>query len=147
MLLAEKAKIQVTTSYLSEEVEALCISEAIFDLVVGNFPSAWNPDDLDMTAMTGAITTRAQARQEVRHKPLTMPDTPKHKGVNWGELIRLQQDDEVIRRMSETTMSENRAGSRSFFEKRIGIMYRVYNEATRGGACVRQVVLPQTLSK
>ena len=110
VLLAEKARIQVKTPYLSLEVEALCISEAICDLFVGDVPGARNPDDPDMTAMAGAVTTRAQARQEVRHKPLTIPDTPKHTGVDRGELIRLHQDDEAIKRMGETAMSENRAG-------------------------------------
>ncbi|KAK3710269.1 hypothetical protein RRG08_067266 [Elysia crispata] len=73
VLLAEKARIQVKASYQCEEVEALCIPEAHSDLVVGNVPGARNPDDPDMTAMVGAVTTRAQARQEVRHKPLTAP--------------------------------------------------------------------------
>ena len=53
----------------------LCISEAICNLVVGNAPSARNPDVPDMTAMVGAVTKRAQARQVVRHKPLTVPHT------------------------------------------------------------------------
>ena len=146
VLLAEKARIQVKTPYLCGEVEALCLSEVIYDLLVGNVPSARNPDDPDMTAMVGAVTTRALAIQEVRHKPLTVPDTPKHTGVDREELIRLQQDDEAIKRMGET-MSENRAERTSFFEKRDGIVYRVYNDATRGGANVRQVVLPESLRK
>ena len=146
VLLAEKARIQIKTPYLSGEVEALCISEVICDLVVGNVPGARNPDDPDMTAMVGAVTTR-RSRQEVRHRPLTVPDTPKRTGVDRGELIRLQQDDEAIKRTGETTMSENRAGRTSFFEKRDGIVYRVYNDATRGGASARQVVLPESLRK
>ena len=72
VLLAEKARIQVKTHYLSGEVEALCILEVICDLVVGNVPGARNPDDPNMTAMVRAVTTRAQARQEVRHRPLTV---------------------------------------------------------------------------
>ena len=44
-------------------------------------------------------------------------------------------------------MSENRAGRASFFEKKDGIVYRVYNDETRGGAHVRQVVLPESLRK
>ena len=36
VLLAEKVRIQAKTPYLSREVEALCIPEAICDLVVGN---------------------------------------------------------------------------------------------------------------
>ena len=131
VLLAEKARIQVKTPYLSGEVEALCIPEVICDLVVGNFPVARNPDDPDMTAMVGAVKTRAQARQEVRHRPLTIPDTPKHTGVDRGELIRLQQDDEAIKRMGETSMSENRAGRTSFFEKRDRIVYRTESKMMR----------------
>ena len=45
VLLAEKARIHVKTPYLSGDVEALCVSEAICDLVVGNVPGARNPDD------------------------------------------------------------------------------------------------------
>ena len=146
VLLAEKARNQVKTLYLSGEVEALCISEVICDLVVGNVPGARNPDDPDMTAMVGAVTTRAQARQEVRHKPLSVPGTPKHAGVDRRELIRLQQDDEAIK-MGETAMYENRVGRTSFFEKRDGIVYRLYNDANRGGVSTRQVVLPEGLRK
>ena len=87
----------------------------------GKFPGARNLDDLYMKAMIGAVTTRAQARQEVRHIPLTIPDTPKHIGVDRAELIRLQQDDEVVK-MGETSMSENHAGRTSFFDKRDGIV-------------------------
>ena len=49
--------------------------------------------------------------------------------------------------MGETAKSENHAGRTSFFEKRDGIVYRVYNDTTRGGADVRQVVLPESLRK
>ena len=146
-MLAEKACIEVQTPYLSREVEALCIPEAICDLVVGNAPGARNPDDPNMAAMFGAVTTRAQARQEVRHKALTIPDAPKHAGVDRGELIQLQQDVEAIKKMGETALSENGAGRTAFFEIRDGVVYRVYNSATRGGANVRQVVLPESLNK
>ena len=49
--------------------------------------------------------------------------------------------------MGETAISENCAGSTSFFEKRDWILYRVYNDAPRAGADVRQVVLPESLRK
>ena len=101
---------------------------------------ARNPDDPDMTAMVGAVTTRTQARQEVMHRPLTLPDTPNYRGMDRRELIRLQHDDEAIKRMGETAMSENRAGRTSFLERKDGIVFRVYNDETRGGANVRQVV-------
>ena len=50
---AEKARIHVETPYLSGDVEALCIPEAICDLVVGNVPGARNPDDPDMYECDG----------------------------------------------------------------------------------------------
>ena len=74
VLLAEKARIQVKTPYLSGEVEALCISEVICDLIVGNVPGARNSDDPDMTAMVGAVTTRALTFDvPVRQTPYAVP--------------------------------------------------------------------------
>ena len=87
VLLAEKARIQVKTPYLSGDVESSCIPEAICDLVVGNVPGARNPDDPDMSVTVGTVTTRAQARQEVVQKPLKVPDAGKHAGVDRAELI------------------------------------------------------------
>ena len=99
VLLAEKTGIHVKTPFLSGDVEALCIPEAICDLVVGNVPGARNPDDSDMSVMVGAVTTRAQARQEAVRKPLRVPDAVKHTGVDRAELIRLQREDYTIRKL------------------------------------------------
>ena len=82
VVLAEKAKIRVKTPYLSGDVEALCIPQAICDLVVGHIPGARNPDDPDMSVMVSAVTTRGQARQEAVRKPLRVPDAVKHTGVD-----------------------------------------------------------------
>ena len=90
---------------------------------MGNVLGARNPDDPEMTAMVGAVRTRVQARQEVRHKLLTIPDTPKHKGVDREELVRLQQDDEAIQMMSETFMSGNCAGRTSLFDVKKNLYY------------------------
>ena len=87
VLLAEKARIQVKTLYLSGDVESLCIPEAICDLVVGNVPGARNLDDPDMSVKVGAVSTRAHARQEVVRKPLRVPDAGKHTGVDRADLI------------------------------------------------------------
>ena len=84
VLLAERARIHIKTPYLSGDVEALCISEVICDLVVGNVPSARNPDNPDMSVMVSAVTTRAQEIQEAVRKPLRVPDAVKH--TEWTEL-------------------------------------------------------------
>ena len=40
-----------------------------------------------------------------------------------------------------------RAGKTSSFEKKNGIVYRVYHDMARGGATSRQVVLPESLKQ
>ena len=145
VLLAEKARIHVKTPYLSGDVEALCISEAICDLVVGNVPGARNPDDPDMSVMVSAVTTRAQTGQEAVRKPLRVPDGVKHVGVDRAELIRLQQEHYAIKKMGEAVASTVHAGKTSFFEKKIGIVYIVYHDMACGGTTIRQVVLPKGL--
>ncbi|GFR64152.1 hypothetical protein ElyMa_005498800 [Elysia marginata] len=59
-LLAEKAVINLRTPFLSGEVKALCISDAICDVIVGNMDGARSPEDPDMSVMVGAATTRAK---------------------------------------------------------------------------------------
>ena len=146
-LLAEKAMIHVKTPYLSRDVEALCIPEATCDLVVGNVPGARNQDDPDMSVLVGAVTTRAEGRQEVMRKPLRVPDAVKHTGVDRAELIRLHQQDYTIRKMGEGMTSTFRAGRTSSFETKNGIVYLAYYDMARGGVTTRQVVLPESLRK
>ena len=115
VMLAEKARIQVKTPYLSGDVESSCIPGAICDLVVGNVPGARNPDDPDMSVMVGAVTANAQARQEVVRKTFRVADAGKHAGVDRAELIPLQQQDYTIRKMEAMTSTVS-AGKTSSFE-------------------------------
>ena len=147
VLLAEKARIHVKTPYMSGDVKALGIPKAICDPVVGNVPGARNPDDPNISVMVGAVTTRAQARQEAERKPLRVPDDVKHTGVDRAELIQLHQEDYTIRKMGEAMTSTVRAGKTSSIEKKSGIAYRVYHKMTCGGATTRQVVLSESLRK
>ncbi|GFO34299.1 hypothetical protein PoB_006080400 [Plakobranchus ocellatus] len=52
-LLAEKAVISLSTPFLSGEVKALCIPDAICDVIVGNVEGARSPEDPDMSVMVG----------------------------------------------------------------------------------------------
>ncbi|GFR90174.1 hypothetical protein ElyMa_000810900 [Elysia marginata] len=81
-LLAEKAVIKLRTPFLSGEVKALCIPDAICDVIVGNVDGARSPEDPDMSVMVGAATTRAQAKRDAVTKSLRMPDMERHGGVD-----------------------------------------------------------------
>ncbi|GFO36760.1 gypsy retrotransposon integrase-like protein 1 [Plakobranchus ocellatus] len=50
-LLAEKAVISLRTPFLSGKVKALCIPDAICDVIVGNVEGARSPKDPDMSVM------------------------------------------------------------------------------------------------
>ncbi|GFO41258.1 Zinc finger protein [Plakobranchus ocellatus] len=63
-LLAEKAVNSLRTPFLSGEVKALCIPDAICDVIVGNVEGARSLEDPDMSVMVGATTTRAQAKRQ-----------------------------------------------------------------------------------
>ena len=143
VLLAEKVRIHVKTPNLSGDVEVLCISEAICDLVVRNVPGARNADDPDMSVMVGAVTTRAQARQEAARKPLRVRDAVKHTGVDRARLIQLQQEDYTIMKMGKAMTSTVRARKTSSFEKKNGIVYRVYHDMARGGATTTASCTPR----
>ena len=143
MLLAEEAVIKVMTPYLKGEVTALCIPDAICDLVVGNVDGARNPDDPE-DWMVGAATTRAQAGREEEKKVLKVPKVERHGGVDRKELIRLQEEDQAIMKLADATEPKKRGNKSARFEKRQGVIYRIYEDGSQG-TCVRQVVLPQRL--
>ncbi|GFN83871.1 hypothetical protein PoB_001037700 [Plakobranchus ocellatus] len=50
-LLAEKVVVNLRTSYLSDEIKALCIPDAVCDVIVGNVEGARGPEDPDMSVM------------------------------------------------------------------------------------------------
>ncbi|GFN82371.1 5' exonuclease apollo [Plakobranchus ocellatus] len=91
-LLAEKAVISLRTPFLSGEVKAMCIPNAICDVIVGNVEGDRRLEDPDMSVMVGAATTRAQVKRKVVTKPLCVPDTERNVGVDREQLIKLQHN-------------------------------------------------------
>ena len=57
------AKIRVDTPYLTGEVEAQCLPDAIYDLIIGNVQGARAPGDPDPMWTEACAMTRAQARK------------------------------------------------------------------------------------
>ncbi|GFO32216.1 Zinc finger protein [Plakobranchus ocellatus] len=123
-LLAEKAVISLRTPFLSGEVKALCIPDAICDVIVGNVEGARSQEDPDMSVMVGAATTRAQAKREAVTKPLRVPDIERHVGVDREQLIKLQQEDPRILALVDGGRTSRRRGKVVSFEKARGIVYR-----------------------
>ncbi|GFN85697.1 hypothetical protein PoB_001220300 [Plakobranchus ocellatus] len=125
-LLAEKAVISLRTPFLSGEVKALYIPDAICDVIVGNVEGARSPEDPGMSVMVGAATTRAQAKREAVTKPLRVPDIERHVGVDREQLIKLQQEDPRILALVDAGRTSRRGGKVVSFEKARGVVYRRY---------------------
>ena len=53
------ARVNVDTPYLSGTVEALCLQDAIYDVIIGNVPGAKSPHQADFDIHTAAVVTRA----------------------------------------------------------------------------------------
>ncbi|GFO06576.1 hypothetical protein PoB_003308100 [Plakobranchus ocellatus] len=143
-LLAEKAVISLRTPSLRGEVKALCIPDAICDVIVGNVEGARSPEDPDMSVMVGAATTRAQAKREAVTKPLRVPDIEGHVGVDREQLIKLQQEDPRILALVDAGRTSRRGGKIVSFEKARGIVCRWYQDLGRN-VDVKQVVLLKPL--
>ncbi|GFO02879.1 gypsy retrotransposon integrase-like protein 1 [Plakobranchus ocellatus] len=143
-LLAERAVISLRTPFLSGEVKALCIPDAICDVIVGNVEGARSPEDPDMSVMVGAATTRAQAKREAVTKPLRVPDIERHVRVDREQLIKLQQEDPRILALVDAGRTSRRGVKVVSFEKARGIVYRRYKDLGRN-VDVKQVVLSKPL--
>ncbi|GFO27103.1 hypothetical protein PoB_005360800 [Plakobranchus ocellatus] len=143
-LLAEKAVISLRAAFLSGEVKALCIPDAICDVIVVDLEGARSPEDTDMSMMVGAATTRAQVKREALTMPLRVPDIERHVGVDREQLIRLQQEDPRILALVDAGRTSRRGGTIVSFEKARGILYRRYEDLGHN-VDVKQVVLPKPL--
>ncbi|GFO46515.1 Zinc finger protein [Plakobranchus ocellatus] len=139
-LLAERAVISLRTPFLSGEVKALCIPDAICDVIVGNVEGARSPEDPGMSVMM----TRARAKHEAVTKPLRVPDIERHVGVHREQLIKLQQEDPRILALVDAGRTSRKGGKVVSFEKARGIVYRRYEDLGHY-VDVKQVVLPKPL--
>ncbi|GFN79109.1 Zinc finger protein [Plakobranchus ocellatus] len=143
-LFGEKAVVSLRTPFLSGEVKALCIPDAIYDVIVGNVEGARSPEDPGMSVMVGAATTTAQAKREAIIKPLRVPDIERHVGVDREQLIKLQQEDPRILALTDAGRTSRRGEKVVSFEKARGVVYRRYEDFGRN-VDVKQMVLPKPL--
>ena len=123
------AKIDVDTSYLKGQVEAQCLSDAVYDLIIGNVPGSRAADDPDPSWQdyvheACAVTARSpllgalrlemrpistyllllllsQAKKAGEHIPLKVPSTNESPVVDREKLKQMQRDDESLQKYLE----------------------------------------------
>lgn len=140
------AKVTLDSPFFIGEVEALCVDNPIYDVVLGNIPGARGPKDPDEdwngdTCL--AIETRNQRKKD--SKPIQKLKVPKQTDVATAEEFRKEQaNDATLGRIREQAESgvfkTTRKGNRSLFRRKQGLLYREFQSAS--GDVTHQLVVP-----
>ena len=146
---APVANIDVQTPYYSGKTEAVCLEDALYDLVIGNINGARKPDEpvTQEICVGGAVETRAQ---QAKRNEVSQLRVLKHENQDvTPELIReLQKEDGSLAKLREMTVPRERGGSVSYFVEEKNILYRKFQHRKyNNGKEVRQVVVPKGLRK
>ena len=88
-------KIQVDTPYLKGDVEAQCLPDALYDLIIGNIERARPPHPDPNWHEAGAVVTRAQAKHDDKLKPLKTLRVAEL-SVSKEDLSRMQEEDPTL---------------------------------------------------
>ena len=140
-------KITVNTPYFTGEVEAQCLPDAIYDLIIGNVPGARRPEDPDPDWHEAcAVMTRAQAKKQGKFTPLKVLDGTKSATIDKDQLVKMQQEDRTLDRFLDLKEPKLKGQQCVQFQEKGGVLYRLYTHPeVNGGKQLRQVVVPTKL--
>ena len=95
------AKLYVDTPFYSGKVDAWCLPNPMYDVIIGNIPGARGPYDPDPEwRLISAVETRSKAKQSKKPVPLKVPEaiagdtTPE-------ELCPAQNDDKTLSKVRQ----------------------------------------------
>ena len=140
------ATVFVDTPYISGTFEAWCMTNPVYDLIIGNVDKVRSPDDPDpQWSEAHAVETRQQAQNKQKPYPkLQIPDIVKD-NIRPDDIRAEQQTDKSLQKL-RTWASENqeivkRSGKIRWFLKN-GLIYREY-QANESGKNFVQLVIPE----
>ena len=150
------ACIQVDTPYYVGEVNALCMANPVYDLVIGNIQGARPADKPDpewvtqkeskvVSQQVNAVETRAQSRDKSKTNPL---QTPKFiKEFTKSDIITNQMTDESLvksREKAETgEKTHYKNGGITWYVKEGNLLYRKFQAKVNDSTVVKQLVVPK----
>ena len=143
------ARIYVDTPYLKGHVEAHCLSDPIYNLIIGNVRDArdaQNPDPSWQEAF--AVTTRNRAKKRDERTTLKVPSARENPIVDRGKLKRMQREDESLRKYWDQDGALVKGQAEISFEEKSGVLYRLYKHPyVNGGKPLKQVMVPEKLRR
>ena len=148
LLKAPFANVEINTPYCSGTVEALCLRDPLYPLIVGNIPGARAPDDPDETwCVEAAAVTRSQAKRSTESKPLKVAEATNQMAVTKDELIKLQGEDPSLLKYVTMEAPLVKNGREISYIKRKGILYRITKNIDVGEKELKQILVPKDLRK
>ena len=143
------ARIYIDTPYRKGHVEAQCLSDPIYDLIIGNVPDArdaQNPDPSWQEAC--AVTTRSEAKKKNERMALKVPSSRESLIVDTEKLKQMQREDESLRKYWYRDDVLVKGQAEISFEEKCGILYRLYKHPyVNGGKPLKQVIVPDKLRR
>ena len=140
---APKARIKVDTPYFVGEVDALCLSETLFDLIIGNTRGARSLNDSDPNwRIVAATITRAQVQKGMQ-KPLKVKEVTSRYSVTKEELFRMQNED--LKPFTEQKKTVKRGEFAVKFEKHRGILHQIRHRSDGLVETEKQIMVPKSL--
>ena len=144
------ARVSIDTPFYIGEVEAWCLINPLFELIIGNIPNVRDPADPDSNWKPGviqAVRTRQQVqRDRGRDKSLRVPDIiGPDLDISPPDLVKAQDDDETLRKI-RTLAGEpvNDSVAVRFLRKR-GMLYRSFQSPKDESKQLTQLVVPKPL--
>ena len=143
---APMAKVAVDTPFYLGTVEALCLHDSLFDLIISNVPGARRSDDPNPEwGVLTAVATRAQARNGEDPKPLKIKEVTDKMSINKNDLIKMQEENPTLQKLKQLKGTETRKGYVVSYEKRGGIWYRIRKRKDDVGHPRKQILVPKSL--
>ena len=157
------ARVKVDTSYLTGEIEALCIRDPIYDLIIGNLPGVTDAEGSSEevstdpeesvtetpSAVAQAVMTRGHRKEAQKDlKPLVAADMPAWiQDLSVDQVVQAQDADEPLVKVRKLAETGERMLTRDRQEYQFlnegGVLYRKYSQPRGDTAEVlKQEVVP-----
>ena len=110
------------------EVEAQCLPNAIYHLIIGNVEGSRDPENPDPEwGKAGAVVTRSQTKKALQPmKPLKILSQGTDTAIKKQDLVRLQQADNSLKKFESTAEVKRKGEQEVAFENIRQILYRLY---------------------
>ena len=143
---APMAEVEMDTPFYVGTVEALCLQDPLFDLIIGNVLGARRSDDPNPEwGVVTAVALRAQARSGEDPKTLKMKEVTDKMSINKKDLIKMQEEDPTLQKLKQLKGTETRKGYVFSYEKRGGIWYLMRQRKDDVGDPRKQILVLKSL--